>query len=140
MKRVLAVILALLSVTAFAESIDVASMSTDDLLSLRKEINLEIQNRLEQQSGTMYEGVYVAGVDIPVGSYLATYVPSEYALSRIWVYDSLDAFDEDRMNPRESYDVDEKSQVRIGLREGMVMRVMQSPCDVQSLPTASWEN
>lgn len=72
MKRFLIVLVALsLFVTcAFAESIDLESMTTDDLVALRDAINAELAKRnFAEKEVTVPAGTYIIGEDIPAGNY-----------------------------------------------------------------------
>lgn len=71
MKKMLVVLLvAVLSLTmcAFAEGIDLTSLSDDELLSLQSQIQNEIAER-QLVGGVLNKGRYVVGVDFPAGSY-----------------------------------------------------------------------
>ena len=61
-----------LSFSAFAESIDLSSMSYDELLSLQNRIVKEIQTRPEYKVVKVPTGVYKVGEDIPVGKWTIT--------------------------------------------------------------------
>lgn len=78
MKRLLCVLLILcvLPVCVLSESIDLSSISTDDLVSLRDRITNEINSRLHKI--TLNAGIYQVGVDIPEGRYVMRCGQSEY--------------------------------------------------------------
>lgn len=72
MKKILgiALILVLFTVPAFAESIDLSSMSLDELFTLRNALSSEISNRLSGDASAIYSGKYVVGEDIKSGTYI----------------------------------------------------------------------
>jgi hypothetical protein len=71
MKRILALILVLLSLVGFAsaETIDLSGMSFDELVALKDQINLAIWNSQEWQEVTVPQGVWKVGEDIPAGTW-----------------------------------------------------------------------
>ena len=73
MKRfviVLSVIIFLFSnIICYGENNDYSSLSTDELLDLRALIDQELQNRMKNNSSSIWSGFYVGGQDIAVGSY-----------------------------------------------------------------------
>ena len=52
-----------------ATDIDLKSLSTEDLVALRQEINQELADRGEFKSATVPAGKYSIGTDIPAGEY-----------------------------------------------------------------------
>lgn len=76
MKRFLIALVALsLFVTcAFAESIDLESMTTDDLVALQSKILKELSKRdFPTKAFTVPMGEYIVGADIPAGNYRVIY-------------------------------------------------------------------
>ena len=73
MKRIVAMIAALLFfiAPAFAD-VDLSSISLEELIELRQQINLELWNRTQIKSVTVPPGVYVIGKDIPAGHWSIT--------------------------------------------------------------------
>ena len=53
-----------------AESADLGSMSTDDLLVLRNEINDILEERMTSDASAIYSGNYTVGIDIKAGRYV----------------------------------------------------------------------
>ena len=68
----LAIFVAVCFAFAYAESIDLESLTLDELSLLQKRVNAEITSRLEFSDSKIYPGVYVVGVDIKAGSYVIT--------------------------------------------------------------------
>ena len=71
MKKLLALILILICMTAFAaaESFDLSGLSFDELVALKERINLAIWECQEWQEVTVPQGLYVVGEDIPEGTW-----------------------------------------------------------------------
>lgn len=70
--RILPFLLALMlsAVTfAHAETFDLSSLSYDELVSLKDQINLAIWNSQEWQEVTVPQGVWLVGEDIPAGTW-----------------------------------------------------------------------
>ncbi len=59
------------------EDIDLSAISTDKLISLRNDIEIEISNRIEKTSDHIYDGEYVVGKDIAPGRYAYTNLMDE---------------------------------------------------------------
>lgn len=72
MKKCLAIVLSILmfAASAFAESVDLDAMSTDELLALRSQINAILTERMTSDSSAIYSGNYIVGVDIKTGMYI----------------------------------------------------------------------
>lgn len=76
MKKVIALILVLLigfvvvlTNEAMAESFSFDDLTNEELLELFKEVQNEITSRGIEKTATLSTGIYVGGIDIPVGSY-----------------------------------------------------------------------
>lgn len=94
MKRIICCILiccvlCIFSEYAHAESFDLESMSTEDLMVLRSTIDSILSDRLDAKSSFFYNGIYVVGQDIKPGRYTITLgaVLEDYA--SIWLGTSL---------------------------------------------------
>lgn len=74
MKKMLAVclVLALVVPVALAESVDLSSMSVDELIALKASIVGELMSRGEIKEAKVPSGSYIIGEDIPAGSYTIT--------------------------------------------------------------------
>lgn len=66
---VIALILALISAAALAESIDLSGLSFQELAALRDRAQLEMMQRDEWQEVSVPQGVYQVGVHIPAGTW-----------------------------------------------------------------------
>ena len=84
MKKALVILLVLMvCVCAYAESIDLSGMSYDELLDLRQAVEMAIWNSDGWQEVEVPAGIYVIGEDIPEGRWT---VKPNGSLSSITVY------------------------------------------------------
>ena len=67
-----AMVLIFVSISAFAEEPDFSVMSDEQLLACFDRINGEIVSRGIEKTAVLAKGTYIAGRDIPVGSYVYT--------------------------------------------------------------------
>ena len=91
MKKLLSFLICLLlffSISA-AEAPDLSTMSFDELVQLREQLNLAIWNSQEWQEVTVPAGVYQVGVDIPAGHWTVS-VKSESYFFNVYYFDMLD--------------------------------------------------
>lgn len=72
MKKFLGIflVLSMFIIPAFAEGMDLSSMSMDELYALRVALNSEISSRLLGETTAIYSGKYVVGEDIKPGTYV----------------------------------------------------------------------
>lgn len=69
MKKIIAILLVVLSISvAFADT-DFSSMSYDELIELQKSLTAEIMSRPEWKEVNVPSGVWIVGEDIPAGTY-----------------------------------------------------------------------
>lgn len=111
MKRILALVLSvfLLTGSAFAAEIDFASMSLDELITMRNNAEDEICNRVMGDLSLLYPGVYVVGKDVKEGKYLiacADLEVDENDINILWYdeeedYEKSRAEDVDYLEPEE---------------------------------------
>ena len=62
----------LLIPSAFASSVDLSSMSDDEIVALLTQVNNEIVSRGINKTAKLTQGGYIAGKDIPAGRYIFT--------------------------------------------------------------------
>ena len=67
-----ALIIAACAAIALAEDIDLAGLSDDDIVALMGRVQEEIVARHIEGTATLAGGTYIAGKDIPAGSYIFT--------------------------------------------------------------------
>ena len=95
MKRIIVGILIMalfFQVSVYAEDFDLSSMEIDQLLKLRDEITVELNNKGYDELGIINEGVYAVGVDIKEGTYTFTSVDEDWA--GIYIFESKENYDE----------------------------------------------
>lgn len=104
MKRffVLLLALALLSGTAAAEDVDLSSMSFNELVALRDQLNLAIWNCQEWQEVTVPEGVWTVGEDIPAGHW-SVRVAAEHDYLYVSCFDRLNEIEKRPANGSKLY-------------------------------------
>ncbi len=68
----LLVVCLLLIPVAVADTVDLSSMSNDEIITLLDEINGEIVRRGINKTAKLPQGTYIAGSDIPAGRYIFT--------------------------------------------------------------------
>ena len=71
MKKIIAAIVVLVLFTgiAYAETVNLKGMSSEELIRLQTSILQELMDRGEVRSATIPAGIYTIGDDIPAGSY-----------------------------------------------------------------------
>lgn len=90
MKRILVLVMVamLLTCGAYAEDIDFSSMSYEELVAMKEQINLAIWNSEDWQEVEVPQGVYVIGEDIPAGKW--TIKAAEGLTATVYWGDTLD--------------------------------------------------
>lgn len=142
MKKILVCIFAtlMLSIPVCAAEIDMASMSLDDLVSLRSQITEEINTRLSDAAGPIATGIYEVGKDIKEGTYYLSGVSkSEGELYfKIFLYENKDAFDNGEELSRESDScfIDNGEDATVNLHDGMFMVIEGGKAVIQAMEPA----
>ena len=90
MKRVMAILLVLVimacSSLSLAEGIDISTLSNDELLALMAQVQEEIVARHIEGTADLAGGTYIAGKDIPAGSYIYTCLASGEDWGNVTIY------------------------------------------------------
>ena len=136
MKKFLAalLILSLLTVPTLAESsIDLASMSLDELIALREEVEAEIKEKGGAVEYDLSAGKYIVGVDIAPGSYVIT--AAEECDGTVTVYDSAD--DEEKGNFSVWETLSSGHSMRVILVEGGIMEIYNVQGTIARAPAIS---
>lgn len=94
MKRLFILILAalILAGSAAADGIDLSSMSFDELVALREQLNLAIWNCQEWQEVTVPEGTWIIGKDIPAGHWSIRTKAEKHDFFNVYYFDVPDDF------------------------------------------------
>lgn len=137
MKKFRPTIIALLIVvltigTCFAESIfeigmiPFSELSIDELLAIEDRVHEELTDR-RYLSDEILEGVYIAGKDIAIGSFVF-YMPEKYGddSARLFLYQSMDDYKAHKYIA--SPFVSDETGVSIILEEGYVLDVAITRC------------
>lgn len=129
-------------VMAEAPDIDLASMSTEDLVSLKNSVDSEIATR--GGDNIISQGVYAVGVDIKAASFKLTSVQNaDYTSTYIDLYNSK----EDMDNNKEidtyivHYDAEESGTVRslnLNLKEGQIINITGDDMVIEEV-NPSWK-
>lgn len=113
-----------------AESVDVDSMSLDDLVALRGKVNEAISAKLSESSNTIFGGTYVAGKDIAPGSYVINLVSSGQPVVAVGVYASLEttntALQYEALHPGDG-------GFAVSLADGEVLIIDASECTIDKI-------
>lgn len=98
----IALILTVLTTFAFAETVDYSTLSFDELLAIKKAVDLEYNSRPEAAGLNLAPGAYVVGEDIKPGHYYAAMVyPSDSGIKAYaYIYTSYEAYKKLDMHDR----------------------------------------
>lgn len=114
---------------------DLASMSLDDLLVLRQNIESEITERLASDNSLIYPGVYLVGKDIKEGTYLITGMFSDDYGMQVLVYPSESDYENRNYD---GYDLKLGEYQYVTLKTGMVLQIYLGNARVQAVEQ-SWK-
>lgn len=119
-----------------ASDLDLTSMSLDDLISLRSEIDAEITTRLSSSaSDIIYPGTYIVGTDIKPGTYLFTCVDGEDQ-SEVFLDSIGGSADPDAGDIWEF--ISPGDTISLPLRDGATLSIDYAPGTLSIQPTPSW--
>lgn len=93
MKRIIALVLVLLSLVPAASgesTFDLSSMTYEELVALKEQINLAIWNSQEWQEVEVPQGVWVVGEDIPAGKWTIKAPDNVSTAAIVWWGNKLD--------------------------------------------------
>lgn len=116
MKRVIIVLLIVLLVltgSASASEIDLASMSFDELVELRDRINQQMRSIYPEYDYVLTEGNYFVGIDLPKGTVLFCRINGDEAPS-----DVISFIDENKEILNEAYTTPSYTRTRCTLEDG----------------------
>ena len=71
---------------ALAEGFDLSKYSNDEILELLDQVNNEVVKRGLNKTATLAKGAYIAGRDIPVGSYVYTCLATGSDWGNVTIY------------------------------------------------------
>ena len=140
MKKCQAIVLLIqmFAASAFAESVDLDAMSTDELLALRSQINAILTERMTSDSSAIYSGNYVVGVDIKAGMYILRFdeLAEGETTGIVWLF----ANSEDWRN-RKYISADYLTvgvDYQITLEDNMVLEITKANGSIRSIVKPDW--
>lgn len=148
MKRALIsllVIFTLFTTTAYASSIDLESMTTDELIELKDKIYQEIMERVQDEGveEPIYQGTYIVGEDIKPGKYVIVFrnefedkTKRDLFRGYIKCYTNQDAAINDNCYFSDLLIIDE--ECGIDLEDGNVLVVASNYAMIKPAPKPSW--
>jgi len=126
MKKILCLLVALLLVGSLglAEAIDFSSMTDEELLALKEQVNQAISDRGLIKEFQLTAGIYIGGVDIKPGRYTLTATDANDMVS-IGLGVDTDALDSDKgvlfMDTEYFHEGDEPKTYSLSIAEGNVL-------------------
>lgn len=149
MKKLISAILLSIVMTIvpiYASDIDLASMETADLISLRESIEQELGARNESENiASIGGGVFIAGEDIKSGNYMIVLGKSEEDDSGYFVvktYDDKDSFENSETTM--SVFLQKGQKVSLNLKDGNVLELIsinrESGCFIYKNESALFMN
>ena len=130
------------SVMADVSDIDLTSMSTEDLVSLKNSIDSEIGTR--GGDNIIGQGIYEVGVDIKAANFKLTSVQNaDYTSTYIYIYNSKEDMEADKESDDYIiyYDVEESGTVRsanLNLKDGQFVKISGDSAVIEEAK-ASWQ-
>lgn len=132
-------LLAVVSILIFPvyaeEQNDISGMTTEELVSLIEDTQLELERRGygEQYVGPIYSGKYIVGEDIPSGSYDISSVAESYSdfyasQYQVSVYDSEEEYAND--SPITEWRMPGGQGYHVMLKDGNVLEITASNVDM----------
>ena len=121
MKKICALVLALLLIQSAALAADLSGMSFDELLALRDQVQRELISRPEWKEVTVPPGEYTIGIDIPAGVYSISYAGKRPGNFRVWGAAVKDYKANGGLLINTSINKDDPLLARLVLKEGNVL-------------------
>lgn len=123
------------------ESIDLDSMSVEDLVALQKKISekLEEMGEAETSWDIIPRGVYAVGTDIKAGSFEFIAYDADVT---VWIFDSEDSYK--KVSPLQTeylgYDDEtgERQSALLNLSDGQIIEISLASAIVKEVTNASW--
>ncbi|MDO4484911.1 MAG: hypothetical protein Q4C54_10960 [Clostridia bacterium] len=82
----LALMLLFCTTASMAESINLSSLSDDEIIILLEQVQQEVVDRHIQKTAELPKGAYIAGQDIPTGTYLFTSLAKGNEWGNVTIY------------------------------------------------------
>lgn len=144
-KNVLTVVFNFLvfSVCAQAETVnsDLASMSTENLLKLKNQIEAELIKRGDSSQGLPVKGIYFVSQDLKAGYYRITHAVGDGMYSEADVYFTVEDYQNnvDDKHKKQVSILHEGDSSVINLEEGNVLEVWSNPSYMVLIPDPAWK-
>lgn len=126
-------------VMAEAPDIDLASMSTEDLVSLRDSINAEIANK--GGDNVITQGLYEVGTDIKAANFKVYYygdTSDEMSCVNFYIYDNKGQYDNHETSSQLLIYADDKDGGILNLKEGQMVYVTTGSATMEEV-NPSWK-
>lgn len=132
-------------VMAEAPDIDLASMSTEDLVALKDSINTEIANR--GGDNVIGEGVYIVGTDIKAGNFKVTPMKGYDGRTSFYIFKDSAEYDDykggnydagDCVVDLDSYEEGDTDSGNLVLKDGEVLYVYRGHAVIEEI-NPSWK-
>lgn len=126
-------------VMAEAPDIDLTSMSTEDLTTLRDSVNTEIANR--GGDNIITKGLYVVGTDIKAANFKVFYYgdkSDENDCVNFYIYDNKDNYDNYEMDGQVLLYSDDKDGGILNLKDGQYVSVSTGSAIIEEV-APSWK-
>lgn len=144
MKKILATLLivcTLFTTTAYASSVDIDSLTMDELIKLRDAITEKINSSYGEGADTIYKGQYVVGKTIKPGQYIIVFykdatVDESFVAGNITIAEDMESFNKREFLRDSFYNFGEECYV--DLNEGMVIALYYAPGIIRPTEKASW--
>lgn len=135
---VLMALVLMVAMPALAESVDLDSMTTDELLALRNQINDVLKERIASNASEIYSGVYTVGVDIKPGIYIIQIdeLPEGETTGIVWKF--ANAEDQRNRNYISADYVQIGDEYQIVLEDGMVLEITRAKGTIHSIVKPEW--
>ncbi len=109
---------------AFADPIDLSSLTNEEIIELHTQINQEIVSRRIEKSATLLAGKYIAGTDLPAGHYILICRTDDNHHGIVWVSSPSDNLSKDYPSVLYEYiSFNAEEQFRITIEEGGILNL-----------------
>lgn len=124
---IIAMVIVSMAVVCFAESIELKSLSDEEIVVLLKKVQQEIADRNIEKTAELKEGIYIAGKDVPIGDYIVTGTHEGSHWTSVYIYTQSEwEKGKDREHETEITIFEKYGEViyKIALNEGDVLQVL----------------
>lgn len=144
MKKLIAGLLiacTLFTTSVCAASVDIDSMTMDELIELRDAITNKINSGYGEGAETIYHGHYVVGETIKPGQYVLVFykdttVNKNYTAGEVVISENTESFNNRDYISDHFFDFGEECYV--DLKDGMVMFLNYAPAVIRPVEKPSW--